>query len=508
MVNDLVMNASLLIASFFIIGQLFRKYPFQHTSDKAARILAGICYGIQGILLMIYTIRLDAATIMDLRHIPIMISALHGGLPGALVSSLMIAFVRMGLFGISFTSVTAAACMVLIGIGSGLLMRRVRPAKLRFPLLNAASLLAISLTIYINMSYASQNLSKLPSILLFYWIAALLCGQLAYYLYQYISRMNRVFFKLQESEKRYRSLIEKSPDATIVHDGSTILFANVKALRLLNAAAPKEVVRRSIHEFIHPRYQKEALQLLERQMNTYDGGERVEQKYVRLDGTEIDVEVSISFIEYKGQPAYVTTVRDITDRKLTEQKLQQAMAALKRLSDLDGLTGIANRRTFDAFLESSWQTAKEKDQPLSLIMFDADEFKAYNDSYGHQSGDDCLRAIAEFTERSLEQTGHLAARYGGEEFAVILVNTDAETAFHMAEQIRSGIEALAIPHRSSKISERVTVSLGTATVTPTFPTDYKELIRQADSALYCAKMEGRNRVSAYSPKENKNQAEG
>ncbi|MFD0680848.1 MULTISPECIES: sensor domain-containing diguanylate cyclase [unclassified Paenibacillus] len=494
MLNDFVMNAALLIASFFIIGQLFRNNPLQHTSLLKTQSLIGICYGLQGILLMVYTIRLDALTIMDLRHISIMIAALQGGLPAALISSFIMAIARIGLFGISFSSVAAATCMLLIGIGCGLLLNRVKPARLSFPLLNVACLLVISATIYINMSYAGLSISGLSSLLIFHWLAALLCGQLAYYLYLYIYRMNTVFFKLQESEKRYRSLIEKSPDATIVHNDSSILFINGKGLRLLNAASSKEVIGRSLQQFIHPLYHNQTQQQPLEHLKATAEAELIEQKYIRLDGVEIDVEVSMSSIAYNNQPAYVTTIRDITDRKITEQKLQQAMTALQRLSNLDGLTGIANRRSFDAFLEESWITAMKKDEPLSVIMFDADEFKAYNDTYGHQGGDDCLRKLAEHTEQALTHHNYMVARYGGEEFAVILCNTDSDAAYHIAEQIRSFIEALAIPHSSSKVCSLVTVSLGVATITPPFYISPKELVGQADSALYRAKLEGRNRV--------------
>ncbi|NOU95149.1 diguanylate cyclase [Paenibacillus sp. LMG 31456] len=497
MVNDFVINAAILIASFFIIGQLFRKYPLHRTSLLNTQIWIGICYGLQGILLMVYTIRLDALTIMDLRHIPIMIAALQGGLPAALISSFIVALARIGLFGFSFSSVTAASCMLLIGTGCGLLLNRVKPVKLSFPLLNVASLLVISSTIFINRAHAGLSLSTLQSLLLFYWLVALLCGQLAYYLYLYIYRMNTLFFKLQESEQRYRSLIEKSPDATIVHDSNTILFVNGKGLQLLHAASPKEVIGSSLQQFIHPLYHKEPQQQPHERLNKTAETERIEQKYIRLDGVEIDVEVSMSSISYKEQPAFVTTIRDITDRKITEQKLQQAITALQRLSDLDGLTGIANRRSFDSFLDQSWKIAMKKDEPLSLIMFDADEFKAYNDAYGHQGGDDCLRMLASHTEHALAHSNHMVARYGGEEFAVILCNTDLDVAIGIAEQIRSLIEALAIPHSSSKVCNVVTVSIGVATIMPPFYISPRELIERADSALYRAKIEGRNRVKAY-----------
>ena len=201
-----------------------------------------------------------------------------------------------------------------------------------------------------------------------------------------------------------------------------------------------------------------------------------------------DVEEIRTPIPFQGREALLIIAHDISDHKRTETILQD-------LSRRDGLTGLANRRHFDESLEREWKRAlREKDQ-LSIIMCDIDFFKKFNDFYGHQSGDDCLRAVARVLERVLHRPLDVAARYGGEEFVVVLPGTDREGALAVAESIRSGIEALAIPHASSSAAPVVTISLGVAFLIPTPDGTAAEMLSAADQALYRAKEEGRNRVS-------------
>jgi diguanylate cyclase (GGDEF)-like protein len=175
---------------------------------------------------------------------------------------------------------------------------------------------------------------------------------------------------------------------------------------------------------------------------------------------------------------------------------------LEALSHRDGLTGIANRRHFDTVLEREWNSAKREKQCLSLILFDIDYFKKYNDTYGHLAGDDCLCQVATAASRVIQRPRDTIARYGGEEFAVILPDTDNSGAAFCAEKIRFEIESLNISHISSQINTNVTASLGISTITP-----YKEvavaqqLIKEADLALYQAKREGRNCVKVWSNQE-------
>ncbi len=172
----------------------------------------------------------------------------------------------------------------------------------------------------------------------------------------------------------------------------------------------------------------------------------------------------------------------------------RAEEILKRLSSQDGLTGIANRRYFDKYVEREWRRAIRDNSPIALIICDIDFFKAYNDTYGHQRGDDCLKKIAEVISNAINRPGDMVARYGGEEFVVVLTNTDIKGASFVAEAIRKKVEAMGILHESSSISKVVTISLGVTSTIPGQNTSPDGLIIAADEALYQAKQGGRNRV--------------
>ncbi len=175
----------------------------------------------------------------------------------------------------------------------------------------------------------------------------------------------------------------------------------------------------------------------------------------------------------------------------TLDALQEANLKLERIARLDGLTEVANRRYFDEFVDKEWQRLTGEKQFLSLIMFDIDNFKQYNDFYGHQAGDECLIKIAQATQQILKRPEDLLARYGGEEFAVILPNMDETGASNIATQIQLTIQALGIPHAKSQ-EKIVTLSLGIATQIPSIDRTSKALISEADRALYQAKQQGRN----------------
>jgi diguanylate cyclase (GGDEF)-like protein len=179
----------------------------------------------------------------------------------------------------------------------------------------------------------------------------------------------------------------------------------------------------------------------------------------------------------------------------TKRRLEQANRNLESLAAADGLTGIANRRSFEHKLEEEWRRAIRSKSHLSLLMIDVDFFKAYNDRYGHTVGDDCLRTIATVLAANLRRVSDMVARFGGEEFAVILPETDELSAKMMAERLRAGIESLRMEHGGSEITNVVTISVGGATIVPTNELRKSELIEAADQELYEAKREGRNRTS-------------
>lgn len=176
-----------------------------------------------------------------------------------------------------------------------------------------------------------------------------------------------------------------------------------------------------------------------------------------------------------------------------QKELEASNVELERLSSIDGLTGIPNRRSFDEYLAKEWGRSVREENSLSLLLIDIDFFKKYNDGYGHQGGDDCLRKVATTLADTMRRSSDMVARYGGEEFAVVLPNTDIDGAVVIAEELRSAVEKLALEHEFSDVSEFVTISLGAAGIPPECGEDSASLISLSDEALYEAKAQGRNR---------------
>jgi diguanylate cyclase (GGDEF)-like protein len=177
----------------------------------------------------------------------------------------------------------------------------------------------------------------------------------------------------------------------------------------------------------------------------------------------------------------------------TSRELAAANRELENLSRQDGLTGIANRRYFDSYLSAEVKRASRGGEPLSLILADVDQFKAFNDFYGHQAGDDCLRQVASALKSVGRRPADLAARYGGEEFAMVLPGTAMEGAVDVAKSLVQAIEAMSIPHVRSGVSQNVSLSQGIASLVPVQETKPESVIELADQALYQAKQQGRNR---------------
>lgn len=186
--------------------------------------------------------------------------------------------------------------------------------------------------------------------------------------------------------------------------------------------------------------------------------------------------------------------QEVRDRLAAEVALQAANQELQRLAHMDGLTQVANRRSFDTCLAQEWRRLVREQQPLTLILCDVDFFKRYNDTYGHQTGDDCLRSVASAISTVLKRPGDLVSRYGGEEFAVILPHTPLSGAFHVAAEIQAAIRTLEIAHRASSISSFITLSIGVAAAIPRLEFSPMTLLAAADRALYKAKQDGRDRI--------------
>lgn len=197
---------------------------------------------------------------------------------------------------------------------------------------------------------------------------------------------------------------------------------------------------------------------------------------------------SKAYIEHLEREAALETL------EREKKKLAAANRELERLSSVDGLTGIANRRHFDSAFEREWGRAIREGKPISLILSDVDHFKQYNDHYGHQAGDACLQQVSRSMAELLLRPADLLARYGGEEFVMLLPGTDAAGAMIIAERCREQVLALQLPHARSAVHDCVSISMGVATVRPQRNSLASDLLRSADVALYQAKAAGRNRV--------------
>lgn len=188
---------------------------------------------------------------------------------------------------------------------------------------------------------------------------------------------------------------------------------------------------------------------------------------------------------------------DVTAAVSREKILREQAQEMRSFSNIDGLTGVANRRRYDECVEDEFHRARRGGTPLSLIMIDIDYFKAYNDCYGHQAGDACLVRIAETLNGALHRSGDLLARYGGEEFVVVLPGVDRQGAYLIAENMRSKVAELNISHQNNPDASQVTISLGAVSLIPLQADKLDELQLAADKALYQAKRAGRNQVVVY-----------
>ncbi|MEM7726138.1 MAG: PleD family two-component system response regulator [Cyanobacteria bacterium P01_A01_bin.45] len=227
------------------------------------------------------------------------------------------------------------------------------------------------------------------------------------------------------------------------------------------------------------------------------------------DPESVDRAFAVGASDYVTKPIHWAVLRQRVKRLLQQaqlyKQLESANQALQELANMDGLTGVANRRRFDHYLNSMWMNlAQERSptagthvpSPLSLILCDIDFFKLYNDKYGHPAGDLCLQKVAGVLRGTAQKNSDLVARYGGEEFAVIMPNTNAPGAVHVAAAMQASIREQQITHTGSSVSNYVTLSLGVATVIPWVESlaAPQTLIETADKALYQAKAEGRNRI--------------
>ncbi|MBT5028250.1 MAG: diguanylate cyclase [Nitrospinaceae bacterium] len=301
-----------------------------------------------------------------------------------------------------------------------------------------------------------------------------------------IKRLDNALF----SEKKNRLLVEKALDGIITIDDKGVMLTFNPAAEKIFGYTAEEAVGKNISHLMPEPVSSEHDGYLEKYFKTgikHIIGFSREVMGLRKDGVSFPLELNVSEMIWEGNTEFVGIVRDISQRRQLEEKLQ-------RLSIIDGLTEIDNRRSFDETLDKEWKRAMRDQIPLSLILMDIDCFKLYNDTYGHQAGDTCLKQVAATLKHYVQRPADLVARYGGEEFVVVLPETSAEGALNMAENLRLGIEGLKVEHDKNSASPYVTVSMGVSTLIPTREILCETIIANADKALYQAKENGRNQV--------------
>lgn len=301
-----------------------------------------------------------------------------------------------------------------------------------------------------------------------------------------IERLDAFLF----SEKKNELLIKNALDGIITIDANGMILTFNPAAEKIFGYSAGELISTNISQLMPEPHGSQHDGYLKKYLRTGEAnilGFSREVLGLKKNGVSFPLELNVSEMDCEGRREFIGIVRDISQRKQMEE-------ALQKLSVMDGLTGVGNRRLFDETLNREWKRAMRDQIPLSLIMLDIDFFKLYNDSYGHQGGDTCLKQVATALDQYTHRPTDLVARYGGEEFAVILPETTLEGAAELAEAIRSSIEGLQIEHNKNAVSPYVTVSLGVSTMVPERGVSHGQLISNADKALYRAKEKGRNQI--------------
>ncbi|MDK9709449.1 MAG: diguanylate cyclase [Desulforhopalus sp.] len=304
-----------------------------------------------------------------------------------------------------------------------------------------------------------------------------------------IAERLRIEKSLRESEERYRAIyLHAAEGILLISFGGKIVECNPQILQILGYLEVS-LIGRNIFTLFHP----DDLQRVPSQLDKLRAGEIVfvERHLRTAAGTYLLFEQSGKKI---NDDLIILLYRDITERKIAEMALERANQALDQLAHIDGLTQVANRRKFDQVLQSEWQRTRREGKVLGVVLGDIDFFKQFNDIYGHQTGDDCLRSVAQVLSRQIRRPADLVARYGGEEFVMLLPDTSYEGCQQIAEKARKEIEVLRIPHSGSTVQPVVTMSFGVAAGTANDMEKPADLVETADKALYRAKNAGRNRV--------------
>jgi diguanylate cyclase (GGDEF)-like protein/PAS domain S-box-containing protein len=301
--------------------------------------------------------------------------------------------------------------------------------------------------------------------------------------------------KSKKNEDLYRFITDNSTDIiSYINPYGVYEYMSPSCTQLLGYNQ-LEIVNQNMFAFIHPEDLEEISKTFTEAKSHIDFAS-LTHRYKKKDGSFLWLETNARTIRNinKELEGVVTVSRDISKRMEKEENLLKTNERLQYLSNYDSLTDIPNRRYFEQTFKDEWNRTMRQCLSLSLLMIDIDNFKKYNDFYGHQAGDSCIQQIAKAIKRTLKKPGDFVARYGGEEFVVLLPETDLKGAQYIGESLLSTMKKLQIPTEVSEISDYVTLSIGCTSLVPSDQHKPEELIKQADINLYLAKEAGKNQV--------------
>lgn len=489
-IEDLIPNLAIFVSTSFLIYFLMRNrikfknfYDIKPTSPLSERMIFGSIDGVIGIIIMHYGITVDNVLI-DLRHFSIMVSALFGGVPSALITGAIIAGSRYFLFDEpTFSTLLGVINAFNMSLVCGMISTYLK-TRHKWVYMNIYCFSSISIVGFILLNGETYRL--VFSFLLISCISAFCI----FYLHDYLSKTLYLLRKIKENDDKFRAITDNISDVVSILDkegNTTYVSPSIRNYGI----EPKKYSAEFYGNLIHPEDRASVMSLFRNSVENKKTF-RTEIRWRTSNGKWGDVDISgTPIIEKNSVTSVVLVCRDITERKKIEQSLLY-------LSNNDGLTGVANRRYFDERLTIEWHHSIQNHSFLSLILFDIDDFKLYNDTFGHQAGDICLKTIASYV-KEIVRSPHLIARYGGEEFAAILIDKNSEASHKIAEKIRTVVESLRISNPNSE-NNVITISLGLATQGNVSFRSKEELIEKADLALYEAKKGGRNRVVIFNPK--------
>jgi diguanylate cyclase (GGDEF)-like protein/PAS domain S-box-containing protein len=309
-----------------------------------------------------------------------------------------------------------------------------------------------------------------------------------------ITDRKRIEKELRDSEERYRRIVETSSDAVLLRSRESIIYANPAALKLFRANHPEDLIGKRYLDLVHPDDRATSTERVKKTMEENWIAPPREHQIVALDGQVVHVESTGVPVQYRGETHVFGIFRDISERREAEKALRESEKRYRELSIVDDLTQLYNSRHFYFQLRIELDRSNRYEQPLTLLLLDLDNFKAFNDAYGHVEGDQVLRRLGQVVKRCLRETD-FAFRYGGEEFTILLpVTTSADGAF-TAERIRTEFKKEAF-YPAPGPDVHVTVSIGLAQYKP--QEEMKVFVHRVDQLMYQGKKNGKDRVCSES----------